>query len=90
MTKTVDGFVITEEDTSQEEAALKMAASGLVDIHRLWAKIREFNLPLHMSPEGKLKSSRSCKLTCRPRDSTFFPPRDETPHHHNSTMYRSP
>jgi hypothetical protein len=59
MTKTVDGFVITEEDTSQEEAALKMAASGLVDIHRFWAKIREFNLPLHMSPEGKCKIERT-------------------------------
>jgi len=57
MTKTVEGFVITEEDTSQEEAALKMAASGLVDIHRFWAKIRESSLPLDMSTEGELQGS---------------------------------
>ena len=73
MTKTVDGFVITEEDTNQEEAALKMAASGLVDIHRFWAKIRESSLPLDMSTEGKI-SSRGSMLTDRPCDSTLTPP----------------
>jgi hypothetical protein len=52
MKTTVDGFVITEEDTSQEEAALKMAASGLVDIHQFWARVKEFKLSLDISPEG--------------------------------------
>lgn len=54
MKSTVDGFVITEEDTSQEEAALKMAASGLVDINQFWTRIKEFKLPLEISPQGKL------------------------------------
>ena len=57
MTKTVDGFMITEEDTSQEEAALKMAASGIVDIHQFWQRVKDFKLPLDISPDGKLCAS---------------------------------
>jgi hypothetical protein len=53
MKTTVDSFVITEEDTSQEEAALKMAASGIVDINQFWQRIKEFKIPLDISPEGK-------------------------------------
>jgi hypothetical protein len=76
MKTTVDNFVITEEDTSQEEAALKMAASGIVDIHQFWQRIKEFQLPLDISPEGQLliPCSRSLELTYRTRDITFFPP----------------
>jgi len=62
MKTTVDSFVITEEDTSQEEAALKMAASGVVDINQFWQRIKEFKLPLDISPEGKLCASHfECK-----------------------------
>jgi len=75
MKTTVDSFVITEEDTSQEEAALKMAASGLVDINQFWTRIKEFKLPLDISPDGKLCASHlSTKLMFRTCDITFFPP----------------
>jgi hypothetical protein len=76
MKTTVDNFVITEEDTSQEEAALKMAASGIVDINQFWQRIKEFKLPLDISPEGRLSipCSRSLELTDRTCDITLFPP----------------
>jgi hypothetical protein len=74
MKTTVDNFVITEEDTSQEEAALKMAASGIVDINQFWTRVKEFKLPLDISPEGKLSCpcSRSLELMNRSCDITFF------------------
>jgi hypothetical protein len=63
MKSTVDAFVITEEDTSQEEAALKMAASGIVDIKQFWTRIKEFKLPLDISPEGRHQPSLSSGLS---------------------------
>jgi hypothetical protein len=90
MKTTVDNFVITEEDTSQEEAALKMAASGIVDINQFWQRIKEFKLPLDISPEGKLRASHlSTKLKDRTRDITLFPPRVQNHQHHHSPLYRS-
>jgi hypothetical protein len=76
MKTTVDSFVITEEDTSQEEAALKMAASGIVDINQFWQRIKEFKIPLDISPEGKLSDpcNRSLELMSRTRDITLFTP----------------
>ena len=75
MKTTIDSYVITEEDTSQEEAALKMAASGLVDIHQFWTKIREFKLPLDISPEGKPASCLvRIELTTRTRYTSIFTP----------------
>ena len=90
MKTTVDGFVITEEDTSQEEAALKMAASGIVDINQFWQRIKEVELPLDISPEGKLcTSGRYSELMNRTCDITLFPPRIENHQHHYSPLYRS-
>jgi hypothetical protein len=90
MTTTVDGFVITEEDTSQEEAALKMAASGIVDIHTFWTKIRAFTLPLNISPAGKSLMRCPCgiELMSRSCHTPFFPPRVETPFNTHETLYR--
>jgi hypothetical protein len=61
---TVDGFVITEEDISQEEPALKMAASGLMDIQQFWNRISQTALPIGMSPQGQYPNSTCMKTTC--------------------------
>ncbi|OWZ51634.1 hypothetical protein C356_02186 [Cryptococcus neoformans c45] len=52
---TVDSYVITEEDNSQEDAALRFASAAVVDLEKLAAKakdldvIKELNLREHLA-----------------------------------------
>ncbi|TYJ52897.1 hypothetical protein B9479_006485 [Cryptococcus floricola] len=60
---TLDSYVITEENTSQEDTALRFAAAAIIDLEQIGARVRELQVVKELDLADHLKPSTSLYIS---------------------------